>query len=137
VHQFAKTSAMILLITGLLLSGCVTKVEKEEKLKDLDFTVLKEEDVPPEMMEMIEIQKVNAFQGSYEDQGYLYIVEGYGAQPTTGYSIEVKEVYETEHTIEMHTMLSGPQKDEKKVDKETFPYVVIKLEAIDKDVQWR
>lgn len=88
-------------------------------------------------MAMIQEQKADAFQGTYEDRGYLYIVEGYGEQPTTGYSVEVTEVYETENAVVMDTTLLGPPKDEEILDKTTYPYVVIKLEAIDKEVQWR
>lgn len=120
-----------------VLTGCVAKVEETGKLKDLEFTVVKEEDIPEEMQAMIEEQKVDAFQGTYEDRGYLYIVEGYGVQPTTGYSVEVTAVYETENAVAVATTLLGPPKDEKFLEKETYPYVVIKLEAIDKEVQWR
>ena len=127
----------IVILTVMLLTGCISKVKEGKKLRDLDFTVVKEEDIPEEMMSMIEEQKEHAFQGSYEDQGYLYIVEGYGIQETTGYSIEVESVYETEYTIEIETKLLGPPKGEKIVETKTCPYVVIKLEAIDKNVQWR
>lgn len=126
-----------LFMSVILLAGCISKDEDGKKLRNLDFTVVKESEIPEEMMEMIEEQKIHAFQGAYEDQGYLYIVEGYGMQETTGYSIEVENVYETEYDIKVETRLLGPPEGEKTVETKTFPYVVIKLEAIDKNVQWR
>ena len=34
---------------------------------------------------------------TFADQGMLYIVEGYGEQATSGYSIEVADCFETEN----------------------------------------
>ena len=71
---------------------------------------------------------------TYADNGSLYIAVGYGEQPTSGYSIEVKELYETENAIYIHTNLIGPAKDEKIVERKTYPYIVVKLEFVDKNV---
>ena len=75
---------------------------------------------------------------SYADTGnegrYLYIVKGYGRQETTGYSIEVNECYETEHTVVVRTTLLGPQKKEKTHKKKTYPYIVIKIPYTDKQI---
>ena len=75
---------------------------------------------------------------SYADTGnegrYLYIVRGYGRQETTGYSIEVNECYETEHTVVVRTTLLGPQKKEKTHKKKTYPYIVIKIPYTDKQI---
>lgn len=71
----------------------------------------------------------------YGNEGrYLYIVRGYGRQETTGYSIEVNECYETEHTVVVRTTLLGPQKKEKTHKKKTYPYIVIKIPYTDKQI---
>ena len=59
---------------------------------------------------------------------------GYGRQETTGYSIEVNECYETEHTVVVRTTLLGPQKKEKTHKKKTYPYIVIKIPYTDKQI---
>ena len=76
----------------------------------------------------------NPFKLTYADQGALYIAQGYGEQPTSGYSVVVKECFETENAIYLHTNLMGPTKDELIVDAKTYPYIVIKMEFIDKNV---
>lgn len=121
------------LIAGLS-SGCVRRYGEDQKLRDLEFAVVDREDEPEELSAMIEEEKEHPFEMIYADQGQLYIVEGYGEQPTTGYSVEVKELYETEDTVRIRTNLLGPGKEEDIKEIATFPYVVVQLEYIDKDV---
>ena len=121
-------------LAAALLFGCVTHSGTQEKLRDLEFTVLDKEDVPQEMKQMIEEEKAEPFRLTYTDQGSLYIAEGYGAQLTTGYSVEVTGLYETEDEIRIHTSLLGPEKGEEIKEITTFPYVVVQLGAIDKNV---
>lgn len=128
--------AILLCMLGslLMISACSIQKISTEKIRDLDFTVVKEEDVPDELMNMIEEQKLKTMKLTFADQGMLYIVEGYGVQATSGYSIEVAECFETENTIYFRSNLLGPSKSETIVEEATYPYIVVKLEAIDKNV---
>lgn len=85
-------------------------------------------------MTMIKEKEKEPFKLTYADKGELYIAEGYGEQSTSGYSIEVKDCFETENAIYIHTNLMGPAKDEKIVETKSYPYIVIKMEFIDKNV---
>ena len=114
--------------------GCSAKELKTEKLRDIDFTVVDKRKIPDELEEMIDDKDGQPFKLTYADDGELYIAVGYGEQSTSGYSIEVKELYETENAIYIHTNLIGPAKDERVMDVKTYPYIVIKLEFIDKNV---
>lgn len=114
--------------------GCSAKKVKTEKLRDIDFTVVDKRKIPEELENMIDEKDGQPFKLTYADDGELYIAVGYGEQSTTGYSIEVKELYETENAIYIHTNLIGPAKDERVMDVKTYPYIVIKLEFIDKNV---
>lgn len=117
-----------------LLAGCVARPQKTQKLRDLEFTVLDKDTVPEEFALVIDEQKAEPFKLTYADQGYLYIAEGYGAQPTTGYSVEVNGLYETEDAVYIHTNLLGPEKGEEIKKARTFPYVVVRLEYVAKTV---
>ncbi len=114
--------------------GCSVQKLSIEKLRDIDFTVVEKEDIPEELAAMIAEKETQVFKLTYADQGALYVAEGYGKQPTSGYSIEVKECYETDNAIYVRTNLIGPAKDEKIVDTDTYPYIVIKMEFIDKNI---
>ncbi|WP_251388404.1 protease complex subunit PrcB family protein [Mediterraneibacter agrestimuris] len=116
------------------LTGCVSRPLKTEKLRDLEFTVLDKLSVPKEFQEIIETNKHERFKLTYADGGELYIAEGYGAQLKTGYSVEVTGMYETENAVYIHTNLLGPEKGEETKEITTFPYVVVKLKYIDKQV---
>lgn len=118
----------------LALSACSAEKIGTEKIRDIDFTVIKEEDIPEELQTMIKENEKQVFKLTYADQGALYIAEGYGEQPTSGYSIGMKDCFETKNAIYVHTNLMGPSKEEKIVEAKTYPYIVIKMEFIDKNV---
>ncbi len=128
------TGCVLLCAASCMLTGCATRRQKTQKLRDLEFTVLDKEAAPPELKLLIEDNKTVPFKLTYADQGQLYIAEGYGAQPTTGYSVEVEGLYETQDAVYIHTNLLGPEKGEETKEITTFPYVVIQLEYIEKDV---
>ena len=67
----------------------------------------------------------------------LYIAQGYEVKPTTGYSVEVKERYETETAFCIKTTLIGPKKGEEKEKAETYPYIVVQTEDVKKDVLFK
>lgn len=133
-QQFHVLLCLSLILPMLLLSGCVSRPLKTEKLRDLEFTVMDKEKVPEELKAAILENRDLPFKLTYADQGYLYIAEGYGPQQKSGYSVEVTGLYETENAVYIHTNLLGPEKGEKTQDVVTYPYVVVKLQYIEKNV---
>lgn len=130
-----KWSRYILLTACfLILTACSVQKDSEEKLREIDFTVVDRRDVPRELSERIEAEKEEPFWMSYGDGGYLYIARGYGEKPTSGYSVEVRNLYETTNTLVMKTGLIGPEKEEKIIEKNTYPYIVVKMEYNEKNV---
>lgn len=125
---------LVLLGCLFLMCGCSIQKDDMEKLRDIEFTVLDEAKLPVELKEYIDEAKMDPFEITYGDEGYLYIVRGYGVKETSGYSIEVKECFETSNVICVRTNLLGPPKDEEIHEEETFPYVVLKIEYSDKSV---
>lgn len=119
---------------SLLLAGCKSGKADHDKIKDLDFTVVEEADIPEELLEIIEEKKAEPFKLKFSNTEYLYIVVGYGEQPTGGYSIRVEDLYLTENAIYLNTSLLGPAKDEIVTQALTYPFIVIKVEYIDKSV---
>ena len=133
-----KRGVLLGCLTGFLLlfmlTGCVSRPQKTEKLRDLEFMVMNKEEIPEELKEAITANQDQPFRLTYTDQGKLYIAEGYGAQLKTGYSVEVNGLYETENAIYFHSSLLGPEKGEETKEITTFPYVVVVLDEIDKTV---
>lgn len=118
----------------VMLSGCTFLSEERIKLRDLDFTVLSEEKIPEELMEIIEEKKKEPFQITYTDKEYLYICSGYGEQATGGYSIAVNELYLTDTAVYVSTSLLGPESSDKSNATPSYPYIVIKTEYLDQTV---
>ena len=120
--------AVFLLCVCFFISGCITRIEKEQKRKDLEYILIDQEHLP-------ELKK-KAFHFVYSDQGKTYLAEGYGACPTTGYTIEVKKLYETEHAVCLNTSLMGPATGEETKEITTFPYVVVEISETEKEVMF-
>ncbi len=130
-HKMRLIVVTILLVCSLIFTGC----KKEEKIRDLDFTVVSSECIPTELLEEIETKKQGEFQLTFRDGNYLYLCVGYGKQSTGGYSICVKDLYLTDKSIVLDTTLLGPNRTkEKEVKSDTFPYIVIRMEYIDATV---
>lgn len=124
----------LVILAVLLLAGCGVETQDEERLQDLDFTVMDLEKVPEELRNVLEEKKSMPFKVTYEDDGYLYICVGYGEQKTSGYSISVKDLYLTKNAIYVDTELMGPGSQEQTAKAVTCPYIVLKLEYLDKSV---
>lgn len=133
-----KICKILLLSLGLLvLTACSVKKTEEERLRDVEFTVLDHNEIPEEFLAEIEASKEEPMMLTYGDKGYLYAARGYGVQDTTGYSVKIEQCYETENGIRVVASLLGPEKEEKILKKKTCPYVVIKMEYTDKEVEFR
>lgn len=120
----------------LTMSACSVQKIQEEKIRDLDYTVLCEEDIPEELQEQIQRKKMEEFRLTYEDQGILYLARGYGERETSGYQVELKACYETENALHIRTELLGPSKKEKIIREKTNPYIVVKLSSVGKNVMF-
>lgn len=131
IHFFLP---MLLLIPALLLCSCGIEQYDDTKLNDLELCIVAEEDIPKEINEIIESSKTENFRKTYTDGDFLYIIIGYGAQPTTNYSIMIEDLYEAENAIFVSSMLKGPSKNETVVETVTYPCVVLKLKYSDKTV---
>ena len=129
--------AGLIAVIGIF-GGCAVEKEDEGKVRDLEFTVVSQEEQPDTLRDVIEEKKEKPFQISYTRGEDLYIAVGYGEQESSGYSISVNELFETENTIVIDTTLIGPQTSEQAAQVASYPYVVIKTEGIaDKTVEFR
>ena len=114
------------------LSGC--SVSREDKVRDLEFQVAAQGELPQELSKIIAQKVSQPFKLTYTDSQNLYIAVGYGAQPTGGYSISVKELYLTENSIILQTELMGPEKGEDPGTEQSFPYIVLRTELLEEPV---
>jgi hypothetical protein len=119
---------------GLIFTSCKGENTDVKKVRDLEFTVVEDADVPEQLMEIINEKKAQPFKMHYKNTDFLYIVVGYGEQPTGGYSISVDELFLTSNAIYIDTNLIGPSQDELVANATTYPYVVVKTEFLDEPV---
>lgn len=110
------------------LSGCTVNGENGDKVRDLDFTVVADTDIPQELKQIIAEKQQSPFKLTYSDDKNLYIVVGYGKQASGGYSIAVNDLYLTDNSIVLDTELIGPDKGENTGTEPSYPFIVIKTE---------
>ena len=136
VRTLAKRNLWALGLLGwlLFLAGCGIEKTDPGKLRDLEFTLVDDSQIPEELKPLIEEKKAAEFKMSFDTGEFRYIAVGYGAQKTGGYSIMVEALYETRNAIYIKTNLMGPAKGETVTEVESYPYVVIKTEFLDKSV---
>lgn len=124
---------MMLMACIIITSACGIEKINNKKEKDIDFTVVAENEIPVEVNQIIEERKEKEFKAAYSDEQYTYIIIGYGKQKYQGYSITVKKLYETQNAIFVRTEFKGP-KEYTNSEIQTYPVIVIKMEYSDKSI---
>ena len=132
MQKLRKCVALFLAVTSML-SGCVMQ-QGQEKIEDLEFTVMDPVDLPKELQEEIIAKQEEEFAFTYSDREYLYIARGYGEQETGGYCISIDECYRTSNTICVKTTLTGSENGEQVQTAPSYPFIVIKLEMRSEEV---
>ena len=137
--QKAGTKAMRRMVVAVLafaivLSACSVKKMDTDKIQDVEFSVMKPEEIPAELAVEIEDGKQQEMKRTYGDQGKLYVVRGYGVRDVAGYQVEVTGCYEAKDAVVVETKLLGPPRGEKIRKEKTDPFVVIQMEYTEKPI---
>lgn len=117
----------VLLMTVLGMAAC-SKTESENAV--VDYCIVSCEEVPTQLVHLIDENKLKDFHLTYSDEGCLYIVRGYGKQDTNGYSISVEELTKEGDVLVLNTTLIGPAPGEAVGSRQSFPYIILKTEDI-------
>lgn len=125
--------ALLLAVCGIV-SGCTVEKKDEEKVRDLEYTVVGEADAPQQLQQILADKRTQPFKLTYSDDQNLYIVIGYGPQSTGGYSIQVEELYLTDNSIVVDTELLGPGKGETAASETSYPVIIIMTEYLEEPV---
>lgn len=92
--------------------------------------------MPAELLDIIKEKKSAPFRLTYLAEDALYVAQGYGEQPSGGYSIAVDEMYMAEEGLCVKTTLIGPAADEKVTMAATYPYIVLKLKPMETEAHF-
>lgn len=115
-------------IAGIAGTGCSMLGQEEGQRVAVEFTVIAADEVPAELQEILESHKTEEIQMTWEGDGGLYIIRGYGEQPTGGYSITADAVEMGEDGLHVTTTLIGPSSEEKPAQEPSYPYIVLRVE---------
>lgn len=129
-----KILCLTALILAGILCGCGKSGKESGSMKEAAFTVVAPDAVPAELQKIIGENKKEEIRMTYEDGNDLYLIRGYGQQKTGGYSISVVSCEEDEKTVRFDTRLIGPPAPEGISKEPSYPCLVIKMEARDKEI---
>lgn len=118
----------LLMFLVILVCGCGVEEKNGKKLKEMEFTVVSDQEVPEELKKIIQEKKKDEMKLTYLTDENLYIVRGYGQQKTGGYSIQVKDLYLTDSAVYLETELMGPGENDSVKKAKSYPYLVVKTE---------
>ena len=113
-----KKSGKVLLVAALLawvfvvrfLTACSVEKDDLKKVRDLEFTVVGETDLPEELKQVI------------------------GEKKTAPFKMTYTELYLTENAIVADTELLGPESAEQTGAEKSYPYIVVKTEYLEEPV---
>ena len=129
--------AFLILTMTVAAVGCASSGNRDTNAKEIDYTVVEAGKLPEELAGIIEENKKKEIRMTYLDGEDLYLIRGYGEQKTGGYSIAVAECTEDEEHILFDTRLLGPTETEGLSKDPSYPCLVVKIEARDKEVMIR
>lgn len=119
--------ALCAAVMMLVLGGCGLVHVEGEPRTPLAYTVVSSKELPEEIASLIDEKKEKEFQMTYQNGEELYLIRGYGRQPSGGYSIQAEEVGLSSNAVFFRTKLLGPQEED--VGKEpSYPVIVVKIE---------
>ena len=134
-YIFILTLFCMFLLSAL--TGCKLEEAKENKIKDLDYTVCDESKLPDALVELIHEKRKEPFKLTYRTKDYLYIVVGYGAQNRTDLNVTMSELYLTENAIFVDTDLVSVDDTTLEDNLVSYPWIAVKCELYDVEVNFR
>ncbi|MDD6326418.1 MAG: protease complex subunit PrcB family protein [Lachnospiraceae bacterium] len=124
----------ILAALVFLLTGCGGKREADDGT-EVEFTVEEERTIPEPLLQAIKENQEREIRMTFEDGADLYLIRGYGTQKTGGYSIAVEKCVENEEKLRFVTRLIGPKDAQQLPPDPSYPYIVVRVAATDKEVE--
>ncbi|MDE6433074.1 MAG: protease complex subunit PrcB family protein [Lachnospiraceae bacterium] len=136
-----RRAVFLLVMLGVFLlaalTGCQFEETNEKKVKDLDYTICDESKLPVELKEIIQEKRKEPFKLTYRTKDYLYIVVGYGAQDRMDLNVVMNELYLTENAIFVDTEMISEENRILADNKVTYPWIAVKCELYDLEVNFK
>lgn len=131
-------AVLAVLVLGCIgFTGCRADEEDSKKVRDLEFSVVGDHEIPQALAELIAKKREKPFKLTYGDGQSMYIVIGAGPQNGGGYSIVVRELYLADNSVVIRTELQGPEKGEASGSDLSYPVLIVKTEYLDEPVVFR
>lgn len=135
IRQVSLMAAMIL----VFLTGCFGKEPPTRTygdMTDMVYEIVSGSDVPHKVNEKIFKEKEKGFGFTFRDGEEMYIAFGFGRQNTGGFSIQMAAAKENDSAILIEAKLVAPGPEEVVATSPSYPYMILKMANVEKDVQF-
>lgn len=128
---------MSLVFSCLFICACTVKgnQDTESKMEAFECEVCVESQLPDELREIIEEKKDKAFNLTYRNNKYLFIVVGYGEKDRSNYFVGVRDICASDRGIYVSTELMTDKMISMDVVKRgvysRYPYIVLRSKVND------
>ena len=126
------TVSLMVLILGV--TGCGLQKTGTQKVRDLDYTVVTEQELPEELQKEINERYTEDFKMTCMLDDSLYIVRGFGMQETGGYGLRFKICIWHKMRLILRQILIGPENGAEAEKAVSYPYIVVKTERLEENV---
>lgn len=128
------------ILLAVFAAGCQNAGTDAGERIAVEFTVVEDGAIPAELKDIIESHKTQeikmTFEGKEEGKDGLYLIRGYGEQPTGGYSISADRVELAADGLHVTTTLIGPSGGENPAPEPSYPYLVLWVAKTGQEVQF-
>lgn len=135
MDRYRITYIILTVITALLLltlCGCGISKLDQTKLSDINYETVDYIYLSDTLRTIYDSNKDSNKRVSFSDDQFTYLFICYGPQPTSGYTIEIKELYETADSIICDTTLMGPKNSTTTENEISYPVIVLKIKSTNK-----
>ena len=138
IYRFCLMGLLIALLLSALI-GCFGETSATRTyvdMTDVTYEIVSGSDVPHRVNEKIFKEKEKGFGFTYRDGDEMYIVFGFGRQNTGGFSIQMAAAKENDSEILIEAKLVAPKPEEVVATTPSYPYMILKMANVEKDVQF-
>lgn len=101
----------------------------------MEYQIIEASEAPLEVQEWLDEKKGEEKYTIINSDVNTYLVVTMGEKSTGGYDIEVSEIIETEEKIIIKVKYLAPSKDHFTIQAITYPYIIVKMNLITKEIE--
>ena len=119
--------SLLLFFMLFIITGSSISKTSDEKIGDIKYEIIEDIDLPYDASLLFYEAMSENNRLTYSSNDTTYIMICYGIMPSSGYTINVDEFYETDSHLVLDTTLVGPKTREELSEENSYPALILKV----------